>query len=159
MEEGQPPLGHHREVALVLTPAALPPLPFPSPQGLTSMDGYGLADSILNFAQEAPPNPAAFRAAMGGLFTGLDADTMRYRTSEVITDMMDMIRQHNVHLKGIVSTVVITTLVLEGWSTKLNPDIRILDTLRDLLPSARRERIGKTLDRAMSADTLALAAL
>lgn len=28
----------------------------------------------------------------------------------------------------------ITTMVLEGWSSKLNPDIRIVDTLRDILP-------------------------
>ena len=34
----------------------------------------------------------------------------------------------------------ITTLVLEGWSTKLNPDIRIMDTLRDILPQVRSAR-------------------
>lgn len=35
-------------------------------------------------------------------------------TSEVIGDIMDSIRRHQVALKGVVSTVVVTTLVLEG---------------------------------------------
>ena len=41
--------------------------------------------------------------------------------------MMDTIRRHAVPLKGVVSTVVISTVVLEGWSTKLDPDIRIME--------------------------------
>ena len=35
-------------------------------------------------------------------------------TSEVIGDIMDTVRRHQVALKGVVSTVVVTTLVLEG---------------------------------------------
>lgn len=41
------------------------------------------------------------------------------------------------HPKGCCSSCFlpqITTMVLEGWSTKLNPDIRIMETLRDILP-------------------------
>lgn len=48
-------------------------------------------------------------------------------------------------------------MVLEGWSTKLNPDIRILDTLRDILPQAWGVRFGKALDRTFSAEALTLA--
>lgn len=33
----------------------------PSLQGLTSMDGAELADSIMTFAEQRPPNAAAFR--------------------------------------------------------------------------------------------------
>lgn len=46
-----------------------------------------------------------------------------------------------VNLKGVVSTVVVTTLVLEGWSTKLNPNIRILDTLKRTLPRPYAEHL------------------
>lgn len=49
---------------------------------------------------------------------------MRQNTPEVINAIMDTVREHQVHLKGVVSTVVITTMVLEGWSTKLNPEVR-----------------------------------
>jgi len=38
-----------------------------------------------------------------------------------------------VTLRSTVSTVVVTTLVLEGWSSKLNPELRILDYVRDML--------------------------
>jgi len=47
-----------------------------------------------------------------------------------------------VNLKGIVSTVVVTTLVLEGWSTKLNPDIKILEALKQMLPRAFTEHLA-----------------
>jgi hypothetical protein len=29
--------------------------------------------------------------------------------------MMECVRRHQVNLRGVVSTVVVTTLVLEGW--------------------------------------------
>ena len=48
-----------------------------------------------------------------------------------------------VALKGVVSTVVVTTLVLEGWSSKLNPDIKIMDKLQELLPLSYGERVSK----------------
>jgi aarF domain-containing kinase len=50
-------------------------------------------------------------------------------------------------------------MVLEGWSTKLNPDIRIMETLRDLLPQNWGVRVSKNLDRRFSCDSLALAAI
>ena len=53
-------------------------------------------------------------------------------TQEVITDMMDSIRERGIQIPGSVSSVVITTMVLEGWSTKLNPDIRILESLKEM---------------------------
>lgn len=126
---------------------------------LTSMDGVGLADAIMSFTEEKPPRPLAFREAMGQLFAGLDPGYMREHTPEVINSIMDAIREHQVHLKGVVSTVVITTMVLEGWSTKLNPEIRIVEALKEILPSAWGERVGKTVDRVCSPGSLAIAAI
>ena len=60
-----------------------------------------------------------------------------------------------VNLKGVVSAVVVTTLVLEGWSTKLDPEIRIMDALKDTLPvswSERSRRIADKIWRNMSLD-------
>ena len=60
-----------------------------------------------------------------------------------------------VNLKGVVSAVVVTTLVLEGWSTKLDPEIRIMDALKDTLPvswSERSKRIADKIWRNMSLD-------
>ena len=60
-----------------------------------------------------------------------------------------------VSLKGVVSAVVVTTLVLEGWSTKLDPEIRIMDALKDTLPvswSERSRRVADKIWRNMSLD-------
>ena len=59
-------------------------------------------------------------------------------------------------MKGVVSTVILTTMVLEGWSTQLNPDIRIMETLRDILPQQWGVRLGNTIDRTFSWSSAAL---
>jgi hypothetical protein len=52
-----------------------------------------------------------------------------------------------VTLKATVSTVVVTTLVLEGWSRELNPDLHIMDTLRDMLAVDWKERLSRAVDK------------
>lgn len=52
-----------------------------------------------------------------------------------------------VTLKSTVSTVVVTTLVLEGWSRELNPDLHIMDTLRDMLAVDWKERLSSAVDK------------
>ena len=47
-------------------------------------------------------------------------------------------------------------MVLEGWSTQLNPDIRIMETLRDILPQQWGVRLGNTIDRTFSWSSAAL---
>lgn len=121
---------------------------------LTSMDGDALAKSILDFAEEEAPNPSGFRADMDSFFKDLDPDYMREHSQEVIGHMMDTIRKHQVHMKGIVSTVVFSSMVLEGWSSKLNPDIRIVETLKDILPSAWRARAEAAVDRVVENQSL-----
>lgn len=123
-------------------------------KGITSQDGYALGHTILDFADaQTCPNPEAFVHDMKSLFDGLDLDSISENTSEIISEMMEKIRQHQVNLKGVVSTVVVTTMVLEGWSTKLNPDIKIMDALRDILPSWN-ERIARTTDKVMQSDAV-----
>jgi predicted unusual protein kinase regulating ubiquinone biosynthesis (AarF/ABC1/UbiB family) len=51
-----------------------------------------------------------------------------------------------VTLKATVSTVVVTTLVLEGWSRELNPDLHIMDALRDMLAVDWKERLSRAVD-------------
>ena len=99
-------------------------------------------------------DPAAFIADMKTLFSGLELDSISEHTSEIISDMMEKIRVHQVNLKGVVSTVVVTTMVLEGWSTKLNPDIKIMDALRDILPMSWNERIARTVDKQVMSDAI-----
>ena len=57
------------------------------PQGLTSMDGAELADSIMTFTEERPPNPGAFKADMAQLFASLDPELLRTNTPDVIAQV------------------------------------------------------------------------
>ena len=45
-------------------------------------------------------NPEAFVHDMKSLFDGLDLDSISENTSEIISEMMEKIRQHQVNLKG-----------------------------------------------------------
>ena len=120
------------------------------PLGLFVNCSIRAADAVGWCAQD----PDAFIRSMSTLFDGLDLESISERTSEIIAEMMEMIRQHQVNLKGVVSTVVVTTLVLEGWSTKLNPDIKIMDALKDILPMSFNERITRTVDKLMLSDLM-----
>jgi predicted unusual protein kinase regulating ubiquinone biosynthesis (AarF/ABC1/UbiB family) len=57
-----------------------------------------------------------------------------------------------VTLKSTVSTVVVTTLVLEGWSRELNPDLHIMDTLKVMLASDWKERLSAAVDKVRQGD-------
>lgn len=127
---------------------------------LTELNGAGVAEAIAGFSPpEAVLSPAtlsAFKADMAARFAALDPESVRLNTQEVIADVMETIRRHGVHLRGVVSSVVITTMVLEGWSTALDPEIRILDTLKEILPGHAGERVGRALDKTMSCHGLAV---
>lgn len=129
-------------------------------KNLTAMDGAGVADAIAAFKTPdtvlSPEAIAAFKADMAARFAELDPDTIRMKTQEVIADVMDTIRKHGVHIKGVVSSVVITSMVLEGWSTALDPSIRIIDTLKEILPGRMAMRVEKALERSLSCPGLAV---
>ena len=128
---------------------------------LTSLNGASVAESIIRFSNE-PPSPAKakeFVAAMEGVFRDLDEAKMRVHTQEVIAQMLEAIRENGISLRGAVSTVVVTTMILEGWSTKLHPDIRILDSIREMLPGKWNDRVCRAVDSIvgsgwMSVDTV-----
>eukprot|EP00890_Picochlorum_soloecismus_P002191 jgi/Picsp_1/2973/NSC_01197-R1_probable serine threonine-protein kinase abkc-like len=124
-------------------------------ESLTSLDGGKIAECILQFADKVGDAPA-FKQDMANLFAALDPDHLRKNTQEVITDMMDSIRERGIQIPGSVSSVVITTMVLEGWSTKLNPDIRILESLKEMLPTAWEERMKKAVDNVLGDQILSL---
>lgn len=123
-------------------------------RALTCRDGERLAHAILDMSERHTcREPARFVEALRDMFDSLDPETIRQCTSDVLRGMIETIRQHEVTLKSTVSTVVVTTLVLEGWSSRLHPDLSIMDTLKDVLATDWRQRISKTVDKIMSGDT------
>ncbi|EFJ44870.1 hypothetical protein VOLCADRAFT_106245 [Volvox carteri f. nagariensis] len=114
-------------------------------RALTQMNGRTLAAEILNMSVDGTcKDPAAFAAELDSLFRNMDREHLRRESQSVIRDLIERMRQHQVTLRPSVSTVVVTSMVLEGWSSKLDPDVRILDTMRDMLATDWGERIGRT---------------
>ncbi len=113
---------------------------------LTRMDGHHIAESILSFA-EAVDDATGFKREMRALFDKLEPEQLRKNTQEIIGDMMDTIREHNIQIPGVVSNVIISTVVLEGWSSKLDPSIRILESLKQFLPESVEERLRTVIER------------
>ena len=108
-----------------------------------------------------PVQQAAGICAAGGKYVKPPApvvvsDKSPNLTSCPVLTLLCLPPRLQVPLKGVVSTVVISTVVLEGWSTKLDPDIRIMESLKEVLPSSWGQRISKTVDRVMSSAPLAL---
>ena len=110
------------------------------------MDGLHIAESILTFA-EAVDDVTGFKREMRVLFEKLEPEQLRQNTQEIIGDMMDTIREHNIQIPGVVSNVIISTVVLEGWSSKLDPSIRILESLKQFLPDSVEERLRAVIER------------
>ncbi|XP_057842971.2 uncharacterized protein LOC131052343 isoform X2 [Cryptomeria japonica] len=54
-------------------------------------------------------------------------------TGECMTDLFDEVRRHHVNIDGDVCTVMVTSLVHEGWQRKLDPELDILDILHKQL--------------------------
>ena len=124
-------------------------------RALTRQEGEKIGRAILTLSEQHTCRDAdAFVLDMKTMFDGLDAETIRMHTAEVFADMIETLRRHSVTLKSTVSTIVVTTLVLEGWSSKLDPDLHILDTMRELLggQDLAKERIGRLVDRICHAD-------
>lgn len=92
---------------------------------------------------------------MKDLFDNLDVQTIKKYSTEVIQDMLGKVRTHQVNLKGSVSTLVATTLVLEGWSTRLNPDISIMEQIGEALPKGADDRMMSTVEKIASMSSLA----
>jgi len=53
--------------------------------------------------------------------------------AECMRQLLEQVRRHKVNIDGNVCTVMVTTLVLEGWQRKLDPDYNVMKTLQTLL--------------------------
>jgi predicted unusual protein kinase regulating ubiquinone biosynthesis (AarF/ABC1/UbiB family) len=94
---------------------------------------------------------------MAAVFEALDPEALRANTPEVVRAVMETVRRHRVHIRGVVSTILMTSLVLEGWYSELDPEIRVLKTVRAQLPEARARRLGASLEALMASTSTSLA--
>ncbi|XP_058073206.1 uncharacterized protein LOC131221914 isoform X1 [Magnolia sinica] len=98
-------------------------------------DGRTAAQCTLRLSkQQNCPNPEAFIEEVGRSFDFWgtpDGDFVH--PAECMQQLLEQVRRHKVNIDGNVCTVMVTTLVLEGWQRKLDPDYDVMQTLQALL--------------------------
>ena len=92
------------------------------------LEARSVANWTLRFAGEEQtcPDPEAFREDLEGHFSRMkDADAFQKGDTsdgaKALAAVLETVRQHQVNLPGHICAVVVTTLVLEGWSHALDP--------------------------------------
>ncbi|KAK6132740.1 hypothetical protein DH2020_033545 [Rehmannia glutinosa] len=53
--------------------------------------------------------------------------------ADCMQQMLEQVRRHRVNIDGNICTVIVTTMVLEGWQRKLDPEYDAMQTLQTLL--------------------------
>jgi len=120
----------------------------------TRLDGFDAADAVVGLGAQSP-GPAqrrrerAFRAAVGAYYGSLTDDDLKYRSSEILSKTMDLMRVHRVNISGEVSTILVQLFVLEGWASQLDRDVRIMEMVKRMMPGEWQYRMPGQCDRLM----------
>ncbi|KAL5772570.1 hypothetical protein ACOSP7_012177 [Xanthoceras sorbifolium] len=116
-------------------------------------DGRTAAESALRLSkQQNCPNPKAFIEEVEESFTfwGTPEGDLVH-PAECMQQLLEKVRRHRVNIDGNVCTVMVTTLVLEGWQRKLDPGYNVMDTLQTLLLRADwAKSLSYTIDGLMA---------
>eukprot|EP00250_Pteridium_aquilinum_P014451 c21999_g1_i2 orf=321-2324(+) len=98
-------------------------------------DGQTAAECALKFSKnQSCPNPAAFIKEVESSFKLWGSEEGEdIHPGDCVQDLLEQVRRHRVNVDGDVCTVMVTTMVLEGWQRKLDPDYNIMQTLQTLL--------------------------
>ncbi|KAL5719493.1 hypothetical protein ACHQM5_012260 [Ranunculus cassubicifolius] len=98
-------------------------------------DGRSAAECTLRFSRNQNcPNPDAFiqEVEKSFAFWGTKEGDVVH-PAECMHQLLEQIRRHKVNIDGNLCTVMVTTLVLEGWQRKLDPKYNIMGTLQSML--------------------------
>lgn len=98
-------------------------------------DGRTAAESTLKLSkQQNCPNPKVFIEEVERAFSfwGTPEGDIVH-PADCMHQLLEQVRRHKVNIDGNVCTVMVTTLVLEGWQRKLDPDYNVMKTLQTLL--------------------------
>ncbi|CDY32380.1 BnaA03g60660D [Brassica napus] len=98
-------------------------------------DGRTAAERTLKLSkQQNCPNPQTFVEEVEEVFRFWGtAEGESVHPADCMHELFEKMRNHRVNIDGNVSTVLFTTLVLEGWQRKLDPGYDIMRTLQKML--------------------------
>ncbi|CAL9769727.1 unnamed protein product [Musa acuminata subsp. burmannicoides] len=116
-------------------------------------DGRTAAECTLRLSRNQNcSNPKAFIEEVDKSFSfwgSPEGDSVH--PAECMHQLLEQVRRHKVNIDGNVCTVMVTTLVLEGWQRKLDPDYDIMQTLHTLLfKSEWAQSLSYTIEALMS---------
>ncbi|KAK9681769.1 hypothetical protein RND81_10G026600 [Saponaria officinalis] len=98
-------------------------------------DGRTVAERTLQMSKKQNcPNPQAFIQEVKESFdfwATPEGDLVH--PADAMQQLLEQVRRHKVNVDGNVCTIIVTTLVLEGWQRKLDPDYNVMRTLQTLL--------------------------
>ncbi|KAJ4981219.1 hypothetical protein NE237_032056 [Protea cynaroides] len=98
-------------------------------------DGRTAAERTLRLSKHQNcPNPKAFIEEVEKTFSfWATPEGDIFHPAECMQQLLEQVRRHKVSIDGNICTVMVTTLVLEGWQRKLDPKYNVLHTLEALL--------------------------
>lgn len=116
-------------------------------------DGQTAAECTLRLSkQQNCPNPKAFIKEVKESFDFWgtpEGDVVH--PADCMHQVLEKVRRHKVNIDGNVCTVMVTTLVLEGWQRKLDPEYDVMHTLQTLLLRADwAESLSYTIEGLMA---------
>lgn len=79
--------------------------------------------------------------------------------AEALATVLELVRVHGVSLPGHICAVVVTTLILEGWSNKLAPEHSVLSQVQGMFSPAMyswHDRMDTVVDIVMDRGDTAL---
>ncbi|KAF6163333.1 hypothetical protein GIB67_025197 [Kingdonia uniflora] len=104
-------------------------------KSVATRDGRNAAGCLLRLSQQQNcPNQKAFIEEVEKSFSFWgtpEGDVVH--PAECMHQLLEKVRRHKVNIDGNVCTVMVTTLVLEGWQRKLDPKYNVMQTLQTLL--------------------------
>ncbi|CAL8470433.1 g9975 [Coccomyxa elongata] len=133
-------------------------------QAFSRLDGRGIGECTLKFSKDNQtcPDPQAFKEELQQYFTDIQAEQAWVETNgaDAMSAVLELVRRHKVNMPGHICAVVVTTLVLEGWSSQLDPRHSVLEQVESIVSpkTTWSQRLGDAVDAVMceSAPTAAI---
>ncbi|KAK9836261.1 hypothetical protein WJX81_000321 [Elliptochloris bilobata] len=127
-------------------------------QALARLDGREIGRQTLRFSgsQQTCPDPQAFLSSLQTHFQRLQKgswdDAQFANGAEAMSAVLELVRRHQVSMPGHICAVVVTTLVLEGWSSKLDPTHSVMDQVSAIVAPGTAgwaQRLSMAIDAVM----------
>ncbi|KAB1215230.1 putative serine/threonine-protein kinase abkC [Morella rubra] len=120
-------------------------------KAIALQDGHMAAECTLRLSkQQNCPNPGAFIKEVEETFSFWRSHFVH--PADCMQQMLEQVRRHKVNIDGNICSVMVTTLVLEGWQRKLDPEYDVLHALQSLLFRAdMADSLFETIGKFMAA--------